>query len=59
MQLFLLLGMGIVALVFVLTLSRRIEVIGLGAVGLWVLWKVSTLSGSNVRVESCISHSGS
>ena len=52
MQLFLLLGMGMVALVFVLTLSRGIEIIGLGVVGLWVLWRVSTLSGSNVRVRA-------
>ena len=51
MQLFLLLGMGMVALVSVLTLSSQIEVIGLGAVGLWVLWRVSTLSGSNARVR--------
>ena len=51
-QLFLLLGMGMVALVFVLILSSRIEVIGLGVVGLWVLWRVSTFSGSNVRVRA-------
>ena len=59
MQLFLLLGMGMVALVFVLTLSRGIEVIGLGVLGLWILWRVSTLSGSNVRSQSRISRSGS
>jgi hypothetical protein len=52
MQLFLLLGMGMVALVFVLTLSRAIEFLGLGAVGLWALWRASTLSGSNVRVRA-------
>ena len=52
MQLFLLLGMGMAALVFVLTLSRGIEILGLGVVGLWVLWRVSTLSGSNVRVRA-------
>ena len=51
MQLFLLLGIGMVALVFVLTISSRIEVISLGVVGLWVLWRVSTLSRSNVRVR--------
>ena len=50
-QLFLLLGMGMIALVFVLTLSRGIEVIGLGVVGLWVLWRVSALSRSNVPVR--------
>ena len=52
MRLFLLIGMGIVALVFVLTLSRGIGLIGLGAVGLWVLWRASTLSGSHVRVRA-------
>ena len=52
MQLFLILGMGIVALVFGLTLSRAVEIISMGAVGLWVLWRVSTLSGSNVRVRT-------
>ncbi|HEY3473990.1 MAG TPA: hypothetical protein VGK56_05225, partial [Anaerolineales bacterium] len=50
-QLFLFLGMGMVVLVFVLTLSRGIEVIGLGVVGLWVLWRVLTLSRSHVRVR--------
>jgi len=54
MQLFLIIGFGIIALVFVLTLSRGIEVIGLcvGAFGLWVLWRVSILSGSNIRVRA-------
>jgi hypothetical protein len=52
MRLFLLVGMGIVALVFVLTLSRGIGLIGLGAVGLWVLWRASTLSGSHVWVRA-------
>lgn len=52
MQLFLLSGMGMVALVFVLTLPRGIEIIGVGVAGLWVLWRVSTLSGSNVRVRA-------
>src|SRR5688572_1063641 len=52
MQLFLILGMGIVALVFVLTVSRAIELIGLFAVGLWVLWRVSILSASHVRVRT-------
>jgi hypothetical protein len=52
MQLFLLLGMGMVALVFVLTISRGIGLMSLGAVGLWVLWRVSTLSRSNVRVRA-------
>ena len=51
-QLFLLLGMGMVALVFVLTLSRAIAVISLSVLGLWILWRVSTLSGSNVRVRA-------
>jgi Tetratricopeptide repeat len=50
-RLFLVLGMGMVALVFVLTLSRAIEVIGLGVVGLWVIWRVSNLFGSNARVR--------
>jgi len=52
MQVFLLLGMGIVALVFVLTISHGIGLMGLGAVGLWVLWRVSSLSESNVRVRA-------
>ncbi|MEW6400959.1 MAG: O-antigen ligase family protein [Chloroflexota bacterium] len=52
MQLFLFLGTGMVALVFVLTLSRGIELIIPGAVGLWVLWRVSTLAGSYVRVRA-------
>ena len=52
MQPFLLLGMGMVALVFVLTLSRGIGLMGLGAVGLWVLWRASVRSGSNLRVRA-------
>ena len=52
MQIFFLLGMGIVALVFGLTLSRGIELMALGAVGFWVLWRASTLSGSNLRVRA-------
>jgi tetratricopeptide (TPR) repeat protein len=52
MQLLLLLGMGMVALMFVLTVSRGIKVIALGVVGLWVLWRVSTWSGSNLRVRA-------
>lgn len=52
MRLFLILGIAIVALVFVLTLSRAIGLILLFAAGLWVLWRVSILSGSNVRVRA-------
>ena len=52
MQLFLLLGMGIVALVFGLTISRGIGLMGLGVVGLWVLWRVAIFSESNVRVRA-------
>jgi hypothetical protein len=52
MQLFLLFGMGMVALVFVLTLSRGFGLIVVGALGLWVLWRVSTLSGSDVRLRA-------
>ena len=52
LQLFLMLGMGMVVFVFVLIHSHAIKVISLGAVGLFVLWKVSTLSGSNVRVRA-------
>jgi hypothetical protein len=52
MQLFLILGMGMVALVFVLTISRAIGFISLGVVGLWVLLKASTLSRANVRVRA-------
>jgi hypothetical protein len=52
MQLFLFLGMGVVALVFGLTLSRGIELMGLGAVGIGVLWRASTLSESNLRVRA-------
>lgn len=55
MKLFLILGIGMVALVFVLTLSRGIELIGAGAVGLWVLWRASTLSRSNVRARAIFS----
>ena len=50
MHLFLILGIAVVALVFVLTLTRAIAVIGLFAVGLCVLWRFSTLSGSNGQV---------
>lgn len=52
MQLFHISGLGVIALVFVLTLSRGIEVIVLGIVGLWILWMVSTLSGSNGRTRA-------
>ena len=52
MQGFLLLGMGIVALVFGFTVSRGLGLMGLGAVGLWVLWRASSLSGSNARVRA-------
>ena len=53
MQLFLIIGMGMVALVFVLTLSRVDRSYRLGGwSGLWVLWRISILSGSNVRVRS-------
>jgi tetratricopeptide repeat protein len=52
MQVFLLSGIGVVALVFVLTLSRAIAFIGLGLVGLWFLWKVSTLVGYTLRVRA-------
>jgi len=51
-QIFLLAGIGIVALVFVLTFSRAIAVIGLGALGLWILWKVSTWLESSIRVKA-------
>lgn len=51
-QLFLLLGMGMVALVFALTLSRAVAVIGLSVLGLWIIWRVSTWLGSNVRVRA-------
>ena len=44
-QLFLLLGMGMVALVFALTLSRAVAVIGLSVLGLWILWRVLDLVG--------------
>jgi hypothetical protein len=52
MKLFLISGIGMVALVFVFTLSRTIEFIGVGAVGLWVIWRVSTSSEANVRVRA-------
>jgi hypothetical protein len=51
-QLFLLLSMGMVTLVFVLTLSRGIGLMGLGAVGLWVLWKAWTRSRSDARARA-------
>ncbi len=52
MQLFLLFGMGMVALVFVLTVSRGLGLMGVAAAGFWVLWKASTMSGSNARVRA-------
>ena len=47
LQSILILGMGIIALVFVLTLSSGIEVLLIGAVGLLLLWRVSILAASN------------
>lgn len=52
MQLFLILGMGIVTVMLALTLSRGIELVGLGVAGLLILWKISTLSASNGRVRA-------
>lgn len=49
MQLFLLLGTGMAALLFVLTVSRGIALVVSGLVGLWLLWRVLTLSRSNVQ----------
>jgi len=52
MRLFLLVGMGIVALVFMFTISRGIGLMVLGAVGLWVLWRASSWSASNPRMRA-------
>jgi hypothetical protein len=46
------LGMGMVALVFGLTISQGIGLMVVGAIGLWILWRVSTFSGSSVRVKA-------
>ena len=51
-QLLLILGIGMVVLVFVLTVSRGIELVSLGAAGLLVLWKALALSESNFRVRA-------
>lgn len=50
MQFLLFAGMGIVALVFALTLSRGLGLMVLGALGFGVLWKAS--AGSNLRVRA-------
>jgi hypothetical protein len=50
-QLFLIFGMAIIALVFALTLSRGIEIICIGVIGLWILWRISTLAASDDRVR--------
>ena len=52
MRLFLLLGIGMVALMFVLTISEEIAVLVIGAIGLVLLWRVSILAGSAARVRS-------
>ena len=52
MKLFLLVGMGIVALVFIFTISRGIGLMMLGAVGLCVLWGASIWSASNPRIRA-------
>ena len=52
MRLFLLVGMGIVALVFMFTISRGIGLMVLGALGLWALWRASSWSASNPRIRA-------
>lgn len=52
MQLFLILGIGMVALVFALTISRGIGLMGIGAAGLWILWRAFISSTSNFRVRA-------
>ena len=54
MPIFLLVCVGIVGLVFLLTLSRAIEVLSLivGAVGFWLLWRASLISESNPQVRA-------
>ena len=52
MQLFLIVGMGIVALVFAFTISRGIWLMVLGAAGLWVIWRASSWSVSNPRIRA-------
>lgn len=51
-QLFLISGTALIALVSALTISRRIELIGMGVLGLWILWRISTLAASNARVRT-------
>lgn len=52
MHVILLVGTSIAALLFLLTIPRGLEIFGLGVVGLWLLWRVSILSGSNVRIKA-------
>ena len=52
MQVLLLIGMGIVALVFVFTISRGIWLMVPGAAGLWLLWRASSWSASNPRIKA-------
>lgn len=52
LRLFLLLGIGMVTLIFVLTLSEEIDVLVIGAIGLVLLWRASLLAGSNARLRS-------
>ena len=48
-QLFLIFGTAMIALVSALTISRRIELIIMGVIGLCILWRVSTLAESDTR----------
>ena len=50
-QLFLIFGTAMIALVSALTISRRIELIVMGVIGLWILWRISTLAASDARVR--------
>jgi len=46
LKLLLILGIGLISFTFLLAISHGIELIVLGALGFWVLWKVSTWTKS-------------
>jgi len=50
-RLFLIFGTAMIVLVSALTISRRIELIGIGVIGLWILWRISTFAASDARVR--------
>jgi hypothetical protein len=50
-QLFLIFGTAMIVLVSALTISRRFELIGMGVIGLWILWRISTLAPSHAQLR--------